>query len=197
MWIMPFATDRDLQCDFDSPFWSSTDCKWHYNQALMTSLQLGNPGLLFVRTLGPVSDLNYWRSPQATTGLIVFKMKKLWPSYIWQCSSDNYVLGATSAGSYALFSPIQKETGPRLLDQFFGFAYSGTNATIRAVLLKNGTYLLDLTPPGYLRVSGNYCSKPKTPWASTKCKEAHFIFFPDCRQCDCFGLRHRLPRQLW
>lgn len=68
---------------------------------------------------------------------------------------DNYVLGATTPGTYTIFSPMQKEQGPRLLDQYFGFAYMGKGGNIRSFILKNGIKT-DLTPPGFLNPAGNY-----------------------------------------
>lgn len=63
------------------------------------------------------------------------------------------MLSGYNAGSYVLFSSLQREYGPRLYDPFFGFAYMGKNSQIRVVLLKNNAILEDLTPAPSLSVS--------------------------------------------
>ena len=60
--------DRDLQCDFDNPFWEENDCNWRYNQSLMTSLAYGSSGLRFQRQLVNTPDYNYWMKPDSKTG---------------------------------------------------------------------------------------------------------------------------------
>jgi hypothetical protein len=59
-------------------------------------------------------------------------------------SLDNYMLWSASVGDYTLFSPVQKETGPRLFYPFFGLAYMGKNSQIRILVLKNGVYQVKL-----------------------------------------------------
>ena len=51
--------------------------------------------------------------------------------------SDNYVLAGTAVGKYALFSPVQKNKGPKLLDPYFGFAYKGKSSNFRVLILQN------------------------------------------------------------
>ena len=53
---------------------------------------------------------------------------------------DNFMLSATTAGDYTLFSPLQQESGPRLLHSFFGFQYMGRNAQVRVLVLKDNAY---------------------------------------------------------
>ena len=37
-----FIVDRDIQCDFDSPFYEENECGWKYSQKTMTSLGFGS-----------------------------------------------------------------------------------------------------------------------------------------------------------
>ena len=63
-------------------------------------------------------------------------------------------------GQYALFSNVQKYTGPGLYDPFFGFAYLGSNANIRVSVVINQAIKFDLaqftTSPDW---AWNYFSK--------------------------------------
>ena len=75
---------------------------------------------------------------------------------------DNYILSGTGPGQYMLFSPLQKENGPRLFDPFFGFAYMGKLASFRIIIFQNNVAQFDLTPSPNVRVgymSWNYFSK--------------------------------------
>ena len=49
-----------------------------------------------------------------------------------------------------LFSPIQKENGPRLFYPFFGFAYMGKLATFRVLILQNKAIQVSITPTFWL-----------------------------------------------
>ena len=48
------------------------------------------------------------------------------------------MLSGYNPGNYILFSPIQKENGPRLYDQYFGFQYRGSNAYISVYVTQSG-----------------------------------------------------------
>ncbi len=63
-----FYIERDLQCDFNNPFWEEQDCTWRYNQALMTTLTWGNQGRKFLRRLLTTPDYNYWKRFNGKTG---------------------------------------------------------------------------------------------------------------------------------
>jgi len=59
--LLFFNSDRDIQCDFENPFWEEIDCNWQYNSKLMSQLFPGSNGLQFSRSLGPFSTSNYWK----------------------------------------------------------------------------------------------------------------------------------------
>ena len=65
---MFFKLDRDLQCDFDSPFWEQQDCNWRYSPTLMTSLSMASNLNTFTRVQITTPDYNYWLKPNAKTG---------------------------------------------------------------------------------------------------------------------------------
>ena len=60
---------RDLQCDFNSPFWEEHDCAWYYSQSLMHTLGFG-PMTRFqrVKDTTEVHAAYYWRRPDAKIG---------------------------------------------------------------------------------------------------------------------------------
>ena len=59
---------------------------------------------------------------------------------------ENYILYANTPGYYMLFSPVQKENGPRLFDPYFGFMYRGLSSSFRVLVLQNSVLKLELTP---------------------------------------------------
>jgi len=62
--------DRDLRCDFDSPFWEQQDCSWRYNLAAMASTGLSTATGLnaFSRVKITTPDYNYWLRQNPKTG---------------------------------------------------------------------------------------------------------------------------------
>ena len=68
--------------------------------------------------------------------------------------SANYMLSAYNPGTYLIYSPIQKENGPRLFDPYFGFSYKGTNAWIKVYIFPSGQTNFTLTSSS-ITVSGN------------------------------------------
>ncbi len=49
--LIHLKPDRDLQCDFDSPFWEESDCNWKYSA---TSQKL-------IRESVTTQNYNYWK----------------------------------------------------------------------------------------------------------------------------------------
>ncbi len=51
--------DRDIQCDFESPFWEENDCSWKYQAS---SLKLTR------EMVGEDLDKDYWKRLDYNTG---------------------------------------------------------------------------------------------------------------------------------
>ena len=51
--------DRDMQCDFESPFWEENDCNWKYQSS---SLKLTR------EIVGEDLDKDYWKRLDYNTG---------------------------------------------------------------------------------------------------------------------------------
>ena len=110
--------DRDLQCDFNSPFWEVQDCSWRYSNSLVQEIGFES-NETFVRILAEDEHTfsNYWR-PQ-------------------NVKSDNYILIGTNPGKYHLASPILREFGPRQHHPHFGFVYRGYNGKLKVILIED------------------------------------------------------------
>ena len=110
--------DRDLQCDFNSPFWAVQDCSWRYNKTLAKEIGLES-NETFVRILAEdeLTFSNYWR-PQ-------------------NVKSDNYILIGPNPGSYHLVSPILREFGPRQHHPHFGFVYRGDHGQMKVIFIED------------------------------------------------------------
>ena len=83
---------------------------------------------------------------------------------------DNYMLSATTPGTYVLISPVQKVQSLQLFYPFFGFSYNGKATQITVTLLMSGGTSTILTPQPYLLAfngSWNYFSKNLTNFIST------------------------------
>ena len=65
------------------------------------------------------------------------------------------MLSGYSPGNYVLYSPIQKENGPRLFQPMFGFYYSGLNTNIQVTVLPTDSASFLLTPSGGIAASNN------------------------------------------
>ncbi len=72
-------------------------------------------------------------------------------------SLDNFVLSAKTAGEYALFSPIQRDSDPKMFDPFFGFAVKGKSSKVRVIVrqISPKTSFQDLTPGAFLNVNSD------------------------------------------
>ncbi len=136
-----YLVERDLQCDFNSPFWLEQDCSWTYNQGLMTSLGYG-PQSKFQRELvTDATDHFYWRRPDALTGKPLHESIVLNLSYF--LISDNHWMAAHHEGEYHFASPAMFENSDRLFYPHFGFAYQGKNTKVKVVFLEDN----DVTKP--------------------------------------------------
>ena len=120
-----FFQDRDLQCDFNSPFWEETTCAWSYapSSGLVTYPW---KRMEWVKNID-LSAENYWIGKDPRT--------------------DNYHLAGFEAGDYLLLSKWQVENGPRMFDSHFGFAYKARNTNVKVSLYlddgSNPTVILD------------------------------------------------------
>ena len=64
-------SDRDIQCDFNNPFWEVTDCNWVQNKFLVEDLTLGSDfDKKFTRVLATNEHKagNYWKRESSYTG---------------------------------------------------------------------------------------------------------------------------------
>ena len=114
--------DRDLQCDFNSPFWEVQDCSWRSNKSLIKDLG-SDTNETFTRILAQDENNygNYWRPSNS--------------------KSDNFLLVGDRPGKYHLVSPILRESGPRQHDPHFGFVFRGDKSQIKVSIVEN----LDVT----------------------------------------------------
>ena len=110
--------DRDLQCDFNSPFWEVQDCLWRYNSTLIKELGFDS-NETFTRSLAKDESKhgNYWR--------------------IANSKSDNFIMMGNNPGNYHLVSPILREFGPRQHNPHFGFVYRGNKASLKVLFLED------------------------------------------------------------
>ena len=66
-----FHLDRDIQCDFDNPFWEVNDCNWVQDEVQIENFGLGtNFDKKLSRILATNEDKagNYWKRSTSLTG---------------------------------------------------------------------------------------------------------------------------------
>ncbi len=65
------------------------------------------------------------------------------------------MLSGYNPGNYVLYSPMQKENGPRLFQPMFGFYYRGLSTNIQVSVLPSDSASFLLTPAGGISVANN------------------------------------------
>ena len=65
------------------------------------------------------------------------------------------MLSAYEPGNYILYSPLQKENGPRLFQPSFGFRYRGVNTYIHVYILPGDQTNFTLTPSAGIYANDN------------------------------------------
>ena len=63
--------DRDIRCDFNSPFYEENECAWRYSQKTMASLNLGTDfkRLVRVKVNNPaMQSMNYFTTSNTQFG---------------------------------------------------------------------------------------------------------------------------------
>ena len=67
-----FLLDRDIQCDFNNPFWEVNDCNWVQDEAQIEDFGLGpnfNKKLSRILATDEHAAGNYWKREDSLTGI--------------------------------------------------------------------------------------------------------------------------------
>lgn len=113
--------DRDIQCDFENPFWEVTDCNWSQDKSAVSSLGLGtlDQSLSRIKAVDEHKSGNYWKRASALT--------------------ENHYIHGTNEGTYSLISPSIREFGKRYFYPHFGFAYKAINANVKVFFVETSS----------------------------------------------------------
>ena len=82
---MLYLLDRDVQCNFNSPFYEEKECGWKYSQRTMTNLGLGSTKRLIRSRVDNSQEdsMNYFMVKDTTFGKHHLTRHIIYPIYVY------------------------------------------------------------------------------------------------------------------